>query len=199
MAGNKPGDMASKATDTCLDNKSMHTRTIFLLFLCSYALLDCPGLRAQDSLLLRESVQKWQNATAYTLEVARAMPWEYYDFKPVEEEFTFAQQLEHMAGNMQWLAGKYLRGQAFTHPLLEQTTRTPEESLSLLEISLAFAEETLAHYPADSLNKVHDFFAGPLSSRQLIHLLHDHHTHHRGQLIVYLRLKGIRPPRYRGW
>lgn len=176
----------------------MNTSQFFLL-LCCCALFVCPELRAQDSLLLRESVQKWQNAAAYTLEVAEAMPLAYYDFRPVEEEFTFAQQLEHMAGNMQWLAGKYLRGQAFAHPLLEQPTRTPEESLSLLRISLAFAAETLMQYPADSLNNVHDFFAGPLSSRQLINLLHDHHTHHRGQLIVYLRLKGIRPPRYRGW
>ena len=165
---------------------------------CSY-LLGCLPAYAQDSLFLQESIRKWQNAAAYTLEVAEAMPWEYYTFRPVEEEFTFAEQLEHIAGNMQWLAGKYLRGQAFTHPLLEQPSRSPQESLGLLQASLRFAQETLEQYPADSLNKPHDFFAGPLNSRQLINLMHDHHTHHRGQLIVYLRLKGIRPPRYRGW
>ncbi len=165
---------------------------------CSY-LLGCLPAHAQDSLFLQESIRKWQNAAAYTLEVAEAMPWEYYTFRPVEEEFTFAEQLEHIAGNMQWLAGKYLRGQAFTHPLLEQPSRSPQESLGLLQASLRFAQETLEQYPADSLNKPHDFFAGPLNSRQLINLMHDHHTHHRGQLIVYLRLKGIRPPRYRGW
>ena len=78
---------------------------------CSY-LLGCLPAHAQDSLFLQESIRKWQNAAAYTLEVAEAMPWEYYTFRPVEEEFTFAEQLEHIAGNMQWLAGKYLRGQA---------------------------------------------------------------------------------------
>jgi len=165
---------------------------------CSYLWGYQPAY-AQDSLFLQESIRKWQNAAAYTLEVAEAMPWEYYTFRPVEEEFTFAEQLEHIAGNMQWLAGKYLRGQAFTHPLLDQPSRSPQESLSLLQASLNFAQESLEQYPVDSLNKRHDFFAGPLNSRQLINLMHDHHTHHRGQLIVYLRLKGIRPPRYRGW
>jgi uncharacterized damage-inducible protein DinB len=30
-------------------------------------------------------------------------------------------------------------------------------------------------------------------------LMHDHHTHHRGQIIVYLRLNGLKPPKYVGW
>jgi len=30
-------------------------------------------------------------------------------------------------------------------------------------------------------------------------LLNDHQTHHRGQLVVYLRLNGIKPPAYIGW
>jgi uncharacterized damage-inducible protein DinB len=43
------------------------------------------------------------------------------------------------------------------------------------------------------------FFAGPITRRQILILMHDHQTHHLGQLIVYLRLKGIKPPDYIGW
>ncbi|MEM9260816.1 MAG: DinB family protein, partial [Bacteroidota bacterium] len=52
----------------------------------------------------------------------------------------------------------------------------------------------------DDLNQmVPNFFAGPKSKRVIVYLLQDHATHHRSQLLVYLRLLGHQPPRYRGW
>ncbi|NJL74904.1 MAG: hypothetical protein HC892_07620 [Saprospiraceae bacterium] len=30
-------------------------------------------------------------------------------------------------------------------------------------------------------------------------LMNDHLTHHRAQMIVYLRLKDVQPPKYVGW
>jgi uncharacterized damage-inducible protein DinB len=44
-----------------------------------------------------------------------------------------------------------------------------------------------------------DFFAGEKSKLQILNLMQDHVSHHRGQIIVYLNLKGIEPPRYVGW
>ncbi|MGK0251702.1 MAG: putative damage-inducible protein DinB, partial [Gammaproteobacteria bacterium] len=44
-----------------------------------------------------------------------------------------------------------------------------------------------------------EFFAGPKSRMQILNLLQDHVTHHRGQLIVYLNLNSIEPPQYSGW
>lgn len=41
--------------------------------------------------------------------------------------------------------------------------------------------------------------AGRMSKLQFINLLNDHQTHHRGQMMVYLRLNGIQPPEYMGW
>ncbi|WP_374662973.1 DinB family protein [Parasegetibacter sp. NRK P23] len=38
-----------------------------------------------------------------------------------------------------------------------------------------------------------------MSKLQIINLLSDHQTHHRGQLLVYLRLCGLTPPKYVGW
>ena len=35
--------------------------------------------------------------------------------------------------------------------------------------------------------------------RQFLMLMADHVTHHRGQMLVYLRLKGITPPKYIGF
>jgi uncharacterized damage-inducible protein DinB len=172
--------------------------TIRLGFFAIILILPCKS-GAQDSLFLQETLKKWQNAAAYTLEVARAMPSEKFDFKPADEERTFGEQLDHIGQNMTWLAGDYLAGEKFEHLLKEKKERTPEETIELLSASLLFAQEAIANTPPDSLAVVKNFFASPMSRRQIIALMHDHHTHHRGQLIVYLRLNGIKPPKYRGW
>jgi uncharacterized damage-inducible protein DinB len=163
------------------------------------ALLLPLRLLAQGDDFLSESVLKWERATAYTLEVARAMPASEYGFRPCPEEMTFGQQLDHMAQNMTWLAGDYLAAAKFSHPLAAKKDRTPQETLTLLTAALAYAREAIAATKSEQLGEKKPFFAGPMSKRQIIALMHDHQTHHRGQLVVYLRLKGIKPPQYRGW
>jgi len=51
----------------------------------------------------------------------------------------------------------------------------------------------------ENLDEKVDFFAGEKNKLQILNLLQDHVTHHRGQLAVYLNLKGIKPPAYTGW
>ncbi len=36
-----------------------------------------------------------------------------------------------------------------------------------------------------------------MSKRRVLRYLLDHTTHHRGQVIVHMRLAGLRPPQYR--
>ena len=59
--------------------------------------------------------------------------------------------------------------------------------------------EIIKNTPDKELKETLDFFAGPKSKLQILSLLQDHVTHHRGQLIVYLNLNEIEPPRYSGW
>ena len=39
----------------------------------------------------------------------------------------------------------------------------------------------------------------PMNKKNIFQLLLDHITHHRSQLVLNLRLCGIKPPRYIGW
>ena len=56
-----------------------------------------------------------------------------------------------------------------------------------------------SHSHSSDLDEEVQFFAGPMSKRQILVLMNDHLTHHRGQMIVYVRLKGVKPPAYKGW
>lgn len=46
------------------------------------------------------------------------------------------------------------------------------------------------------LNDEVDYFGLNRTKRQIFFLLADHVTHHRGQMLVYIRLNGLIPPRY---
>jgi len=154
------------------------------------------GATAQS--FLEDYKLKWKNAMEYTLEFAKAMPEEMYSFKPVDVEMTYGEQLKHIAGNMVWLSSSYLNG---TKTTLDPVNagNSKKEIIAILEKSFAYANTTISLLNEKMLNQQVNFFAGMMSKRRIMLLMTDHVTHHRGQLVVYLRLKGIEPPAYRGW
>ncbi len=161
------------------------------------------GLTCQFSLFAQSPMQtelhtKWQNGAEYTLEIARMMPAEEYDFRPVEETMTFGEQLLHITANMDWLGSTHLDAKPHSM-LLRDTIYEKEELILIMKEGFENAAAVIKSLPEEELDEVVEFFAGPMTKRQIIHLMHDHHTHHRGQLIIYLRLNGLQPPRYSGW
>lgn len=169
-------------------------RFIWLIGFCW--LIQLP-LGAQSG-FLEETAEKWENAMAYTLELAEAVPDSLYTYRPTPEQMSFQEQLLHMAGNVAWLTSDYLFGDSIAvDRKMEGAPRS--EVLAVLHSAMQAAHRALQNFPADKLTEEVSFFAGPKTRRQMILLLHDHLTHHRGQLIVYARLQGISPPRYRGW
>lgn len=169
-------------------------KTLSTLLLSALFVLEC---HAQSG-YLEEMQQKWSNATEYTLEVARLMPAEGYDFKPTVEQISFAEQIIHLSNNINWLATDYLGAEKSESPPNKMAT-TKDELLGILEDALNRGALALRRTEDSRLDEKSDFFAGPMSKRQIITLMNDHLTHHRAQAIVYLRLRGISPPRYRGW
>lgn len=154
-------------------------------------------INAQSSYLI-EFKQKWENARTYTMEIAQIMPEEHYDFRPSEEQMTFREQLLHMLGNMRWLSSSYLGGKRLDVDL-KNTDYTKAEMLELLQKGFDRAGEAIEGLNEETLNEEVSFFAGPMTKRQILTLMNDHLTHHRGQVIIYLRLKKMEPPSYRGW
>ena len=157
------------------------------------------SLMGQSSTYLQDMQQKWENSCAYTLEIAALMPADAYDYQPTDEQMSFHDQLVHIMKNITWLSGTYLSDKKFEGDL-EKEEYSKDEILALLKEVFMYSQGVISELEETALNDKVEFFTEQVRNKgQILELLHDHHTHHRGQIIVYLRLKGKKPPRFRGW
>lgn len=153
----------------------------------------------QSDQFLDDFRQKWKNAAQYTLEIAELMPEAAYDYQPTMDQMSFREQLLHTLKNAVWLSSSYLGGSAY-ETSLEPAGRSKAELLELTKATFAYTDEVLEKITPELLEEEVSFFTEQVQRKgQILTLLNDHHTHHRAQLIVYLRLNDIKPPRYRGW
>lgn len=153
----------------------------------------------RDSLFLSAAIAKMRHSKEYTIKVAELMPPEKYAFRPVEGEMSFGEQLLHLSSNMQWLCSSYLGGSTNAGKKSDSKVQAKEEIISVLIKTYDDAILTLRKVESIHLSDTVTFFAGPMNKLQIINLMNDHQTHHRAQILVYLRLNGIKPPDYVGW
>lgn len=145
-------------------------------------------------------LEKWNNSKDYLISIAEAMPEDKYAYAPTEREMNFGAQLVHMRGNMLWLGNTYFSSKEFDRKSLSQNTpKSKQEIINALKKSFNDVYKLIEQTPLEELKITVDFFAGPKSKLQILNLLQDHLTHHRGQVIVYLNLNDIVPPDYSGW
>lgn len=174
-------------------------KIVFILSITFYCLTISLKAQPADSLFMQAALKKLEHAKVYTLTVAELMPGESYGFKPVPEEMSFARQLLHLSENLGWLTSSYLKQDQNPVSKKELTITRKDSVIRVVQRSYDYAILALKEFDSNKLSEQVNFFAGPMNKLQIINLINDHQTHHRAQLMVYLRLKGIKPPSYVGW
>jgi uncharacterized damage-inducible protein DinB len=150
---------------------------------------------------LQEFVHDWQISKQFTIDVANAMPAEFYSFKPNPEEMTFGEQMIHIAGS------NVYRFQQITgiQPPFDLNPAKPPASdkqtaLTMLQQSFDYVLEVLPKItPAQLQHTWHiaSWKGRPdPDGRAMILNMFVHTAHHRAQCEVYMRAKGIKPPDY---
>lgn len=153
--------------------------------------------KAQDT-PVSAFLEKWENSKNYLVEMAEAMPEDKYDYKPTDRQKTFRDQLLHIKGNMDWLSITYFSKEKKKDAKKPSYT-TKAEVIAAIKEAFNNTSAIIKKASPEELKEIVEFFAGPKTKLQILNLLQDHVTHHRGQLIVYLNLNDIKPPKYRGW
>ena len=144
--------------------------------------------------LKQDLLGHWESEREYSLAIVDAMPEDRYDYRPTPEVRTFAEQAAHCG---------MAQAAYFSMLKLIEPPKRPEEGSSPAEIkayvaeSYDYARRVLEKAgEAEFLRRDVQFGRSPkLHTTQDLWLRGALHTaHHRGQLIVYLRLNGIEPP-----
>ena len=166
--------------------------------ICCLLVLSMNTLLAQQSSPIDAFLEKWEHSKNYLVEISEAMPEEHFNFKPTERQRSFKGQLLHIKDNMDWLSTSYFTDKEYKKGSIKEDI-SKAETISLITQEFDAAYAIIKITPEENLQETVEFFAGPKSKLQILNLLQDHVTHHRGQLIVYLNLQDIKPPRYVGW
>ncbi len=170
-------------------------RLVCLLFCLVTPIIYGQQDNAKDAFL-----EKWENSKTYLIAIAEAMPEDKYAYAPTEREMNFGAQLLHMRGNMLWLGNTYFSASDFDRNTLSKNVPSGKQAIiNALKKSFDEVYALVEKTSVEELKTTVDFFAGPKSKLQILNLLQDHLTHHRGQIIVYLNLNEIVPPNYSGW
>lgn len=140
----------------------------------------------------------WERAEAYTLLVAEAMPAEKYGFRPVPEVRSFAGQMLHLAGSIDTLIGDLSE---VPPPFEDAETEDKVRILDITRQMFAYGGDIIRNLTEEQEQQMRSLFGGAvtLPGKERVLFLRDHITHHRGQLVIYLRLNDIEPPQYVGF
>jgi len=169
-------------------------KSLLLLCLCISSISI-----AQQPTFKGAFLEKWNNSRDYLIAVAEAMPEEHYDFKPTKRQRSFKEQMLHIRDNINWIDQSYFSKSEETVDQQDGTDLNKVKIIALLRNTFDTTYKDVETCSEIDLKESVRFFAGPKSKLQIMNLLQDHVTHHRGQLLVYLNLKDITPPGYSGW
>lgn len=142
--------------------------------------------------------REWTRARDYTREYLDAMPEDGSAFKPVPEVRSFAEQMLHLANaNFAFAAAAANRTNPYKDRDLEKLPefKTKAGLARVVTESYDFAIDALRSLTDARLDEQTTLFGSERTRAGVLAAAFEHQTHHRGQTTVYLRLKGVTPPR----
>lgn len=125
---------------------------------------------------------------------AEKMPAEHFSFKPTNDVRSYAEMFGHIVDTNYWACAA-LRGEANPNKDdLEKTLKTKDEVVKAVNASFTYCDVAIKNLTVASLQET--FKNGPRETPKTspLLLLIAHSQEHYGNLVTYLRLKGIVPP-----
>jgi uncharacterized damage-inducible protein DinB len=177
-----------------------------LLAPCCVWLLLVPAALAQTAKLgsvldVQEFVKDWQISKQFTLDVANAMPAEFYSFKPNPEEMSFGEQMGHIADSNVFRF-QQITGSKAPYALDLSKPRPSDKDSVVKRLTMSF-DYVIAVLPQITPQQLQRTWHVPTwkgrtdpDGRAMILNMFVHTAHHRAACEVYMRAKGIKPPDY---
>lgn len=134
---------------------------------------------------------------AYTMNMliraAEKMPEENYSFKPTPEVRSFGQIIGHVA-DAQYFFASTISGEPNPNPQVEKTKTTKVELVQALKDATAFGQKAYSGMTDAKAAELIQFFGQKMPRLTVMTINTSHSDEHYGNLVTYMRMKGLVPP-----
>jgi uncharacterized damage-inducible protein DinB len=118
-----------------------------------------------------------------------------YDFKPTPEVFSFKELVFHIINAEAGFTDMIKTGIWTRNKYPFDNYKTKQDIIALIKSAHSQSLTTIKELSDEQLKKmIKTPWGAEMSSLALLWGMRDHLIHHRAQLFVYARLKGIKPP-----
>ncbi|MFC5626457.1 DinB family protein [Algoriphagus winogradskyi] len=145
-----------------------------------------------------EFMSKWQNSKQFTIDVLNKMPDSGMDYKTDPEAMSFKEQIHHIGNAIVGISQGFLKGgdPGFT---IDLATASKADLAAYVAKCYDYGTTTMKALSDADAGEAIEVFGNKVTRRQVMALLMDHSTHHRGSAIAYLRVQGAEPPAFVGF
>jgi uncharacterized damage-inducible protein DinB len=147
-------------------------------------------LFAQDNICKTAFVNELKLSRDFSLKVAEAMPDTDYNFKLTPAQMSFAEQMVHQAQAFAYFLSPF-KGEK-PNPA-KPASMNKADVVNFVRTSFDQAIDTVSALTPEQLSK--EYKGGDTGVGLLIAMM-EHTAHHRASAEMYLRAKGITPPKY---
>ena len=162
--------------------------------LCSLlVLVVTPAVAQTPPSFLTPTRTTWESARNLVIGLAEAMPEDKYDFKPTPSVRSFREVIVHLVGENYLFFGR-VAGENLGNPA--QNLKSREDLLKALRESYAYGAKVFDGLTEEKALEMVEGRGGQKVQRwSAILLAIQDNMNHYGNLVVYLRMNGLVPPR----
>jgi uncharacterized damage-inducible protein DinB len=127
------------------------------------------------------------------LRSAEKMPEENYSFRPVDTVRTYGQIIGHLA-DAQYLFCSKVLDEKNPEPKIEQTKTSKEDLIAALKTAFVYCDKAYDGMTDPSGSQIVKMFGTDTPRLGVLDFNNVHNMEHYGNLVTYMRIKGIVPP-----
>jgi uncharacterized damage-inducible protein DinB len=124
---------------------------------------------------------------------AEKMPEANYSFKPTPEVRSFGQLLGHIADS-QYLFCSAVLGKPNPAPGVEKSKTSKADLVKALNEAFAYCDQAVDGLTDAQAGALVKFFGGDQAKATVLSFNTSHNNEHYGNIVTYLRMKGLVPP-----
>jgi uncharacterized damage-inducible protein DinB len=131
------------------------------------------------------------------IKAAEKMPEENYAFKPTPDVRSFGQLVGHVA-DAQYMFCAAVLGKTAPRPGVEKNKTTKADLVLALKEAFAYCDTAYDGFTDAQAAETVKFFGGDQAKTTVLSFNTGHNFEHYGNIVTYLRLKGLVPPSSEG-